>query len=280
MEKIIERILAELPQFSSEYLVPNLLNLIAALAIFFIGKWAARRGTDLLGKFLEKQRLDAMLAKFLVNITYYGLLIFVILATLGRLGIQTASFIAVLGAAGLAIGLALQGSLSNFAAGALIVLFRPFKFGDFIEAGGVAGTVTDIQIFNTVLSSPDNIKIIVPNSQVLSSSIKNYTALPSRRVEIIAGVSYKDDLKKVRAVLQSLVEADSRVLKEPACVIAVKEMAESSVNFVVRPWVKSSDYWSVFFDLTEKIKLAFDENGISIPFPQRDVHLYQAAAAK
>jgi len=265
MEKILEII----PSVTAEYV----LNLIAALLIFFIGRWVAGRVTSMLESFLTRQKLEPMLTKFVVNLIYYALWTFVLLAALGRLGIQTTSFIAVLGAAGLAVGLALQGSLSNFAAGVLIILFRPFKFGDFIEAAGVAGTISDIQIFNTVLSSPDNVKIIVPNAQILAGCVKNYSALPTRRIEIKVGVSYKDDLKKVRHVLQGLADADTRILKEPVCLIAVKEMGESSVDFIIRPWVKSPDYWNVFFDLTERIKVAFDENNITIPFPQREMRV-------
>jgi len=272
----LQKILDQLPELTTTYLS----NIVFAALIFFIGRWIARRLADLLEKGLTRQKLEPMLTKFLVNLTYAALTIFVVLAALGRLGIQTASFVAVLGAAGLAVGLALQGSLSNFAAGVLIVLFRPFKLGDYIEAAGVAGTIADIQIFNTVLSSPDNVKIIVPNAQVLAGCVKNYSALSTRRVEINVGVSYHDDLKKVRQVLQEVVSSDARVLKEPACLIAVKEMADSSVNFIVRPWVNSADYWGVYFDLTEKIKIALDENGITIPFPQRDVHVYQEALQK
>ncbi len=186
--------------------------------------------------------------------------------------------LAVLGAAGLAVGLALQGSLSNFASGVLIVAFRPYRVGDYIEAGGVAGTVEDVQIFTTVMNSPDNKRIIVPNSHMMAGAITNYSANETRRINLVVGCGYGDDLDEVRQALEDIVAADSRILQDPPTTIAVSELGESSVNFVVRPWVKSQDYWGVHFDLTETIKKRFDANGISIPFPQRDVHVYQHQA--
>jgi small conductance mechanosensitive channel len=203
-----------------------------------------------------------------------ALLVVVIIAAISQVGIETTSFIAIFGAAGLAVGLALQGSLSNFAAGVLIVLFRPYRIGDFIEAAGVAGTVEQVQILTTTMKTPDNKKIIVPNSQIMDSIITNYSANDTRRVDMVVGVSYSDDLDKVKKVLEELVSADERILKEPEYKIAVSELADSSVNFVVRPWVKTADYWSVMWDLTELIKKRFDNEGISIPFPQRDIHVY------
>ena len=191
---------------------------------------------------------------------------------------QTASLIALLGDAGLAVGLALQGSLSNFAAGVLIVLFRPYKVGDWIEGGGIAGAVEEVQILTTVLKTGDNKRVIVPNSQIMGTTITNYSANETRRVDLVVGVSYSDDLDKVRKELQDLVDADERILKDPAVTIAVSELADSSVNFVLRPWVKTADYWAVYFDLTERVKKRFDEVGISIPFPQRDVHIHNVAA--
>jgi small conductance mechanosensitive channel len=190
---------------------------------------------------------------------------------------QTTSFVAVLGAAGLAIGLALQGSLSNFASGVLIVLFKPYRVGDWVEAGGISGTVERVDILTTIFNTGDNKKVIVPNGQVMGTIITNYSANDQRRVDMVVGVSYEDDLDKVRATLEELIAADDRILSDPPHKIAVSELGDSSVNFVVRPWVKTEDYWGVMFDMTEAIKKRFDQEGISFPFPQQDVHLYQAS---
>ncbi len=203
------------------------------------------------------------------------LMVVVVIAAVGALGVQTTSFIAILGAAGLAVGLALQGSLSNFASGVLIIIFRPYKVGDWIEGAGISGAVVDVQILTTILKTGDNKQIIVPNSQIMDSIITNYSANDTRRVDMVVGVSYADDVDKVRAALEDLITAEERILDDPAPTIAVSELADSSVNFVVRPWVKTADYWGVKFDLTEAIKKRFDQDGISIPFPQRDVHLYK-----
>jgi small conductance mechanosensitive channel len=253
------------------------LKLIAALAIFVIGRWVARWLSRLLEKGMDKAGTDHTLIVFLRNIVYVGLMVFVILAAVGQLGVQTTSFLAVLGAAGLAVGLALQGSLANFAAGVLIIVFRPFKVGDYIEAGGVAGTVKAISIFTTTLHTPDNKVVIVPNAQVNSGTITNYSANETRRVDMVFGVGYGDDLDKVRSVIEQVLAADDRVLKEPAPLIAVSELADSSVNFNVRPWVNAPDYWGVYFDTHEQIKKRFDQEGISIPFPQQDVHIHQVS---
>jgi small conductance mechanosensitive channel len=220
------------------------------------------------------------LAGFAKNIIKTVILVFAIIAAVGRLGVQTTSLIAIIGAAGLAVGLSLQGTLSNFAAGVMLILFRPFKIGDFIEGGGVLGTVKEIQIFNTILSSPDNRKIILPNSKVSGDTIINFTAIDSRRIDMVFGISYGDDMKKAREVLMEVVTSDSRVLKDPAPVVAVSELGDSSVNLVCRPWVKPANYWAVYFDVTEKGKEALEANGLSIPFPQRDIHLFQEEPAK
>ncbi|MBN1787513.1 MAG: mechanosensitive ion channel [Sedimentisphaerales bacterium] len=256
-----------------EYLATYGLQVLAAIVIFVVGRWLAKVISNILGKVMTKAKVDKMLVNFLQHLCYVALLAFVIIAALARLGIQTASFIAVIGAAGLAVGLALQGSLSNFASGVLMLIFKPFKIGDFVEAGGAKGTVKEIQIFNTVLASPDNVKIIIPNSQVTGGNILNYSANGTRRVDLVIGVSYEDDLKKAQRVIEDVLAADGRVLNDPASTVAVSELADSSVNFVVRPWVSGADYWGVYFDMTEKIKLALDKNGISIPYPQRDVHM-------
>jgi len=251
------------------------LKIVYALAILIIGRWIAMAIRSLIHKLMANRKVDGTVVSFVASITYYALLAFVILAALNQLGIQTASFVAVMAAAGLAIGLALQGSLANFASGFLLIVFRPFKEGEYIEGGGTAGIVEDIQIFTTTLVTPDNKKVIIPNSKLTGDNIVNYSAKGTRRVEIIAGVSYSDDLDKVRSVLQGIIDEDERLLKEPASMIAVKEMADSSVNFVVRVWVKVADYWDVYFGMNEKIKKRFDAEGISIPFPQRDVHVYE-----
>lgn len=253
------------------------INLVTAIVIFYVGRMVVRLLTRGLRRVMERQQVDLTLVTFVSNLVSMVLLIIVIIAAISALGIQTTSFIAILGAAGLAVGLALQGSLSNFAAGVLIVLFRPYKVGDWVEAAGISGSVEQVQILTTVLKTGDNKQVIVPNSQIMDSVITNYSANETRRVDMVVGVSYDDDLDKVRSTVQELVSADDRVLDEPACTIAVSELADSSVNFVVRPWVKTSDYWVVLFDLTEAIKKRFDEKGISFPFPQQDVHLYKAS---
>jgi small conductance mechanosensitive channel len=253
------------------------INLVTAIVIFYVGRMVVRILTRGIRKLMETQKVDATLITFVSNLAGMVMLTFVIIAAIGALGVQTTSFIAILGAAGLAIGLALQGSLSNFAAGVLIVFFRPYKVGDFIEAAGINGVVVEVQILTTVLKTGDNKQVIVPNAQIMDSIITNYSANDTRRVDMVIGVSYDDDLDKVRGTLEELVAADDRIIDDPACTIAVSALADSSVNFVVRPWVKTSDYWAVMFDLTEAIKKRFDKEGISFPFPQQDVHLYQAA---
>ncbi|NCF14082.1 MAG: mechanosensitive ion channel [Gammaproteobacteria bacterium] len=250
------------------------INLVLALLIFYVGKLVVNlivRGT---AKVMQAQEVDKTLQTFVCNLERMVLMVIVIIAAIGQLGIQTTSFIAIFGAAGLAVGLALQGSLSNFASGVLIVLFRPYKVGDFIEGAGISGVVVEVQILTTVLKTGDNKQIIVPNGQIMNSIITNYSANDQRRVDMVVGVSYDDDLDKVRSTLQELIDADDRILDEPACTIAVSALADSSVNFVVRPWVKTADYWGVMFDMTEAIKKRFDKEGISFPFPQQDVHLH------
>ena len=266
---------SEMPVLSTDLLSLIGIRLITAAAIFYIGSWIAKTLTKLAKKSMARADIEDTLEHFLGNILYYTLMATVIIATINQLGVQTTSLLAVVGAAGLAIGLALQGSLSNFASGVMIVLFRPYRVGDYIEGGGVSGSVEEVQIFTTVLKTPDNKKVIVPNSQIMAGEITNYSANPTRRIDLVAGCGYNDDLDKVRGVLEGIVAANDRVLEDPAPTIAISELADSSVNFVVRPWVNAADYWSVYFDLTEQIKKRFDAEGISIPFPQRDVHVYQ-----
>jgi len=247
---------------------------ITALVVFLIGKFVAKKITNILKKALSKKNVDATLTSFLANITYAILLVFVIITTLGTLGIQTATFAAVIAAAGLAIGLALQGSLSNFAAGVLVIAFKPFTKGDFVEVAGTSGSVEEVSIFTTTLKTPDNKKVIIPNSSVTGDNITNYSANDERRVDMIFGISYDDNIKLAKETLQKVLDKDSRVLKEPATTIAVSELGDNSVNLVCRPWVKTADYWAVNFDTHEAVKNAFDEAGLSFPFPQRDVHVF------
>ncbi len=251
------------------------IKVATALAIFIVGKIAIRLLVGAIHKVMQKQDVDKTLETFICNLVRTSLMVVVVIAAIGALGVETTSFIAIFGAAGLAVGLALQGSLSNFASGVLIVLFRPYRVGDFVEAAGIAGSVEQVQILTTILKTGDNKQIIVPNSQIMDSIITNYSANPTRRVDMVIGVSYDDDLDKVRKTLEELIAADERILEEPAAKIAVSALADSSVNFIVRPWVNSADYWGVTFDLTEAIKKRFDQEGISFPFPQQDVHLYK-----
>jgi len=255
------------------------LKVLAALAIFIIGRWVAmaiRRGVR---RMMERSAVDPMIVSFVGSIVYIALLAFVVIAALGQLGIQTTSFIAILGAAGLAVGLALQGSLANFAAGFLMIIFRPFKVGDFIEGAGVAGIVKDMQIFTTTLKTGDNKIIIIPNAKISGDNITNYSAEENRRVDMTVGVAYDADLSKVRDVLNDIISKDERIQSDPPPQVAVAELADSSVNFIVRVWTKSGDYWGVKFDATETIKNRFDEEGIGIPFPQRDIHIVSGSAA-
>ncbi|MCK5173787.1 MAG: mechanosensitive ion channel [Planctomycetes bacterium] len=261
-----------------EYLAENGMMVLHALVIFVIGRWVAKVVAQLVEKVLLKSRVDKTLAKFTRNLTQISLLAFVVIAALSKLGVETAQFAVVIGAAGLAIGLALQGSLANFASGFLMIIFRPFKVGDLVEAGGITGTVEDIQIFNTVIHTPDNVRAIIPNAQITGGNILNYAVNGKRRVDLVVGISYEDDIGKAKSVIQSVLAGDERILKDPSPTVAVIELGDSSVNLVVRPWVKPADYWDVYFDATERVKIGLDENGISIPYPQRDIHIKNKGA--
>ena len=254
------------------------IKVIGAIIILILGRIAAGIGRKTVKKVLEKTKTDPAVVSFVGSMIYFLILIFAVLAALAKFGIQTASFVAILGAAGFAIGFALQGSLANFAAGVLILVLRPFKVGDYIDGAGVGGTVKDIQLFTTVLATPDNIKIMVPNGKLFGDTIKNFSGFDTRRIDFVIGIGYTSDIQKAYDVLMSLIKEDTRILSDPPTNIAVSELADSSVNFVVRPWVKRSDYWGVKFDLTRKIKEAFDENGIEIPFPQQVVHMLSESA--
>lgn len=253
------------------------LKLLLALLVFLVGRWLARRMMALLDKALERSRVEDTLRSFLGNMAYYALLAAVVLAALGQVGLNITSFLAVLGAAGLAVGLALKDSLSNFAAGVMIILMKFFKKGDYISAGGTSGTVSAIRIFNTYLTTPDNQVVVVPNNAILSGVIVNASANDTRRIDLVVGVGYGDHIPNVKAILEAILKEDERILQDPSPQVAVSELAESSVLFVVRPWCRTENYWSLRFDLTEKIKLAFDAQGVSIPFPQMDVHIRNQA---
>lgn len=251
-------------------------KIVSAILVFLVGKWLARKLTHLFSRILVRQKVDETLVKFLSNISYYAVLTAVLVAAAGQLGINTASFLTIIGAASLAVGLALKDSLSNFSSGVMLILFRPFSVGDVVTVAGETGKVNEITIFNTILTTGDNQKKIIPNGKISNDTITNITAMPLRRVDMVVGIGYDDDIRKAKATLERILSEDERILKEPACLVAVSELADSSVNLVVRPWVKTEDYWAVLFALTEKIKLTFDEENISIPFPQRDVHLFEA----
>ena len=265
----------DINNLASTYVVPWAINITMALLIFLIGRVAVKILSNVMGNLMLRANLEEALVDFVKSIVHSLLLLFVIVASLNQLGVDTTSLVALLGAAGLAIGLSLQSSLQNFAAGVMLLIFKPFKPGDFVEAGGCSGKIEKISIFTTTLSTPDNKEIIVPNGAIYGSNIINYSARENRRIDMVFGIGYDDDIKKAKAILEKAVHTNPRVLAEPAPVIAVSELADSSVNFVVRPWVKTEDYWGVLFDLTENIKLAFDENGISIPYPQMDLHMQE-----
>jgi small conductance mechanosensitive channel len=249
------------------------LSVVGAIIILILGWIGARIGQRLIRNLLEKSKVDAAVVSFVGHMVYFLILTFAVLAALAKFGVQTTSFVAVIGAAGFAVGFALQGSLANFAAGVLILLLRPFKVGDYIMGAGEAGTVKEITLFTTVLATPDNIKVMVPNGKLFGDVIKNVTAYDTRRVDLLVGIGYGSDIQRAYEVITDLMRQDTRILPDPAPQVAVSDLGDSSVNFVIRPWVKKEDYWSVKFDLTRKIKEAFDKNGIEIPFPQRTIHM-------
>ena len=251
------------------------LNILAALLILLIGLWAARVVRRMAQKIMDKRNIDPLITTFTGTVLHVLLVLFVVIAAISKLGVQTTSLIAVVGAAGLAVGLALQGSLSNLASGVIIITLRPFKVGDYVEAGTNAGIVESIQLFYTKLRSPDNKELMIPNSAITSSTIINYNARNERRCDMVFGVSYDADLDKTRRIIQEMLDKDERVLDDPAPVIVIGELADSSVNFWVRPWVKTDDFWAFKWEFTEALKKRFDEDGINIPFPQRDLHIHQ-----
>ena len=283
MEKELEKNIEVITKDITSYIPHNILEIISAYAfsllmallIFIIGKWAVNKVVTVLGKVLRKVKgMEETLIRFLENIVYYALMIIVLLTALGKLGVETTSFLAILGAAGLAIGLALKDSLGNFASGVMIILFKPFKVGDTVTAGGVTGTVKEVGIFSSIFVTADNQKIIVPNGSITTGSITNVNAYETRRIDLVIGIGYKDDIKKAKEVLTNVATSNEKVLVDKGISVVVSELAESSVNFTINVWVKTSDYSEVKFYLLENIKLSFDKEGISIPYPQQDVHHY------
>ena len=284
IEKVVDQNVEQITRDFKSFIPDNIVDIaigysisfVFALLIFFIGKWISKSVVKILGKALRKVGgVDETLVKFLENIVYYALLTVVIIAALNKLGIATTSFLAILGAAGLAVGLALKDSLGNFASGVMIIIFKPFRVGDFVTAGGVTGSVSEVGIFNSVFVTGDNQRIVVPNSSITSGSITNVNAFDTRRVDLVVGISYDDDIKKTKDLITNLLTSHEKILVDKGITVAVSELADSSVNFVVRAWVNTPDYWEVRFSLMENIKLVFDKEGITIPYPQQDVHHYK-----
>lgn len=260
----------------TDLLLPWAIKIGLAALIFVVGRWAAKLATNSIDRIMKKAGVDATLTHFLHNVVYSALLIAVIIAAVDQLGIKTTSFLAILGAAGLAVGLALQSSLSNFSSGIMLILFRPFKVGDFVEAGGTTGTVEQINVFNTVMRTGDNREIIVPNAQVFGGTITNFSAKATRRIDLVIGIGYDDNIGKAKQIIEDILVADERILKEPAPVILVMDLGASSVDLAVRPWVRKEDYSATRSDLLEHIKTGLEEGGCSLPYPQQDIHLYKA----
>jgi len=259
------------------YVIPYLadfgLRFLAAVAIVLIGRWIAGFLRTVMNRIMTKRGIDPTIVSFVDNLVYIALLTFIIITALGKLGLQTASFVAVIGAAGLAIGFALQGSLANFAAGVLLIIFKPIKAGDYIEGAGVSGTVEKIQVFVTQLKTPDNKIIFIPNAKMSGDNIINYSVKEIRRIDFIFSVSYSDAIDNVKSVIAAVLAEDSRILDDPAPTVGLLKLADSSLDFAVRPWVKTADYWDVYFSINEKMKKRFDAEGITIPFPQQDIHV-------
>ena len=254
-------------------------KLILAIVTLIIGLWLIKLFVKGIGKTMERSKIEVSLHKFLMSIVSILLKVMLVISVASMIGIQMTSFIAILGAAGLAVGLALQGSLANFAGGVLILLFKPYKIGDFIDAAGHMGSVNEIQIFNTILKTPDNKTIVIPNGVLSNASVTNFSTEPTRRIDMTFGIGYSDDIKKTKDILNTLIKNDKRILNDPEPAIVLSELADSSVNFTIRVWCNSPDYWGIYFEMMENVKLEFDKQGISIPFPQRDVHVYNHGQA-
>ncbi len=267
----------DIQQMLETFVLPWAINIVMAIAIFIIGKFVVGVLVKIAKKLMAKAKVDNILINFIGSIVKTVLLLFVVIAALDQLGVNTTSMIALIGAAGLAIGLALQGTLQNLASGVMLIIFRPFSDGDFIEAGGVSGVVEQIGIFSITMRTGDNREVIIPNGEIYGGTITNYSARTTRRVDMVFGIGYGDDLKKAKDILNRILSEDERILKDPAPSVGVAELADSSVNFNVRPWVATADYWAVYSDIHEKVKLTFDAEGISIPYPQIDIHQDKAA---
>jgi len=265
IDKAIELLMLYVPQ------------LVLAIVVLLVGLWIINRVVKIMDKGMQRSRMEPTLARFLQSLVNIGLKALLLISVASMVGIATTSFIAVLAAAGLAVGLALQGSLGNFAGGALILMFRPFKVGDYITAQGVSGTVTEMQIFNTILTTPDNVRIIVPNGAMSNGIITNFSTETTRRLDFVFSIDYRDDISKARGVIMSIMTSEERIFNDPEPQVLLSNLGDSSVDLTVRTWVNAPDYWPLKFELTEKVKVAFDREGISIPFPQRDVHIYQTA---
>lgn len=259
------------------YALPWLINIGLAILILLAGRLVVALVVGLARKIMGRAKVDPMLISFVGSILTGLLVLAVVIAAVDQLGVDTTSFVALIGAAGLAVGLALQKSLGNFASGVMLILFKPFQVGDYVEAGGTAGVVREIRIFSTVMHTPDNRQVIVPNGSIYEGTIVNYSALDTRRIDLVFAIGYNDDIRLAKEILERILVEDDRVLNDPAPLVQLSELADNSVNFMVRPWVAKDDYGTVRSDLIEKVKLTFDANGISIPFPQRDVHLYRQA---
>jgi len=265
LEKMIAPYIEQAPVYAQ--------NLVFAIVIFLVGRLIALQVKKISISVMRKSKVDETLVGFGSSLGYFGLLALVVVAAINRLGVETTSFVAILGAAGLAVGLALQGSLSNFAAGALMIMFKPIKVGDFVEGAGVSGEVMEISIFTTVLKTPDGKKVIVPNSKISSDNIINYSALGTRRLELNIGISYSCSIDNARSVIMNILKSEPRVLTEPEPIVGVVSLGENSVNMVVRPWVNSADFGPVTLQLNQQIKESLEQNGITIPFPQREVRV-------
>ena len=263
-----------IPQLQTLFVLYGI-KVLGAIIILVVGRWIAKLISGTIRKVMQKRNIDETLVSFAASLVYFLLLAFVVIASIGCLGIPTASMAAAIAAAGLAVGFALQGSLANFAAGILLIVFRPFKVGDFVEASGSTGIVEEIDLFTTTLKTPDNKSVIIPNAKLTADNIVNYSAKDIRRVDLVVGVSYDDDLDKTREAIRSVLSKDGRILHEPEPTIGVLDLADSSVDFAVRPWVKTDDYWDVRFDTLESLKKRLDSEGITIPFPQSDIHVYR-----
>jgi len=262
----------DIQQLIESYVLPWAINIVLALAIFLLGKFIVKVLVRFSKKLMVKAKVDNILVNFIASIINAVLLLFVVIAALDQLGVETTSLIALIGAAGLAVGLALQGTLQNLASGVMLIIFRPFNGGDFVEAAGVSGIIEEIGIFTTTMRTGDNREIIIPNGEIFGGTITNYSKRSTRRVDMVFGIGYDDDIKKAKEIIGRILDEDERILKDPAPTVAVAELADSSVNFNVRPWCETGEYWNVYGDTHEKIKLAFDAEGISIPYPQMDIH--------